>query len=125
MSHLTQMCRAMISVLLRNPALYNLELTSHFNLSAYHQMKSIKYLLPVLLVIGGCKKLLDVQPRLQVDESQAIINASTAQTALNGLYNFLGNDNYYGSNYPALSYLSGGDIQWTGSQAAPQQIVLH
>ena len=88
-------------------------------------MKSIKYLVPVLLVIGGCKKFLDVQPRLQVDESQAIINASTAQTALNGLYNFLGNDNYYGSNYPALSYLSGGDIQWTGSQAAPQQIVLH
>src|SRR3982750_2878249 len=88
-------------------------------------MKSLKYLLPALLVIGSCKKFLDVQPRLQVDESQAITNASTAQTALNGLYNLLGNDNYYGSNFPALSYLSGGDIQWTGSQAAPQQIVLH
>lgn len=88
-------------------------------------MKVLRYLAPLLLLLSGCKKFLDVQPQLQVDESEAITNASSAQTALVGLYNLLGNDNYYGSNYPALSYLSGGDIQWTGSQAAPQEIVLH
>src|SRR5881227_2872560 len=88
-------------------------------------MKVLKYLAPLLLLLPGCKKFLDVQPQLQVDESQAITNASSAQTALVGLYNLLGNDNYYGSNFPALSYLSGRDVQWTGSQAAPQEIVLH
>src|SRR3954447_4443285 len=88
-------------------------------------MKALKYLVPLLLLLTGCKKFLDVQPQLQVDESQAIINASTAQTALTGMYNLLGNDNYYGSNFPALSYLSGGDVQWSGSQSAPQEIVLH
>jgi hypothetical protein len=88
-------------------------------------MKVFKYILPVFLLLGSCKKFLDVQPQLQVDESQAITNASTAQTALTGLYNLLGNDNYYGSNFPALSYLSGGDVQWTGSQTSPQEVVLH
>src|SRR5919199_4784926 len=87
-------------------------------------MKALKYIAAFIL-LTGCKKFLDVQPQLQVDESQAITNASTAQTALIGAYNLLGNDNYYGSNFPALSYLSGGDVQWTGSQSAPQEIVLH
>ena len=77
------------------------------------------------VLLSACNHFLDVQPELQVDESQAITNASTAETAVNGLYNRLGSDGYYGSNYQALSYLSGGDIQWTGSQGAPQEVVLH
>ncbi|TWW00115.1 RagB/SusD family nutrient uptake outer membrane protein [Chitinophaga pinensis] len=76
----------------------------------------------VLLTTASCSKFLDVQPEQQVDDSQAITNAASAETAVNGLYNLLGNDGYYGSNFQALSYLSGGDIQWTGSQSAPQQI---
>lgn len=85
-------------------------------------MKKTKLLLPLLLLLSGCNKFLDVQPVLQVDEQQAITNATTTEVALNGLYNRLGNDGYYGSNFSALSYLSGGDIQWTGSQGAPQEI---
>ena len=76
----------------------------------------------VLLTTVSCSKFLDVQPEQQVDDSQAITNAGSAETAVNGLYNLLGSDGYYGSNFPSLSYLSGGDIQWTGSQSAPQQI---
>lgn len=85
-------------------------------------MNKIKFILPLLFLLTGCNSFLDVQPELQVDETQAITNASTAEVALNGLYNRLGNDGYYGSNFPALSYLSGGDVQWTGSQGAPQEI---
>jgi hypothetical protein len=85
-------------------------------------MNKIKFMVPLLLLLAGCQHFLDVQPELQVDETQAITNASTAEVALNGLYNRLGNDGYYGSNFPALSYLSGGDVQWTGSQGAPQEI---
>ena len=79
-------------------------------------------LVPFFLLLTGCQSFLDVKPELQVDESQAITNASTAEAALNGLYNRLGSDGYYGSNFQSLAYLSGGDIQWTGSQSAPQEI---
>ncbi|SFE45141.1 RagB/SusD family nutrient uptake outer membrane protein [Spirosoma endophyticum] len=85
-------------------------------------MKKNLRLLPFILLLTGCQSFLDVQPELQVDESQAITNGSTAEAAVNGLYNRLGSDSYYGSNFPAISYLSGGDIQWTGSQSDPQQI---
>ncbi|GAB3720831.1 RagB/SusD family nutrient uptake outer membrane protein [Spirosoma lituiforme] len=85
-------------------------------------MKLTVKLVPFFLLLTGCQSFLDVQPELQVDESQAITNASTAEAALNGLYNRLGSDGYYGSNFQALAYLSGGDIQWTGSQGAPQEI---
>jgi len=86
-------------------------------------MQRISYL-PFLLsfLLLSCKKFLDVQPSQQVDASGAITNAGSAETAVNGLYNLLGSNSYYGSNFMALSYLSGGDIQWTGSQSAPQQI---
>jgi hypothetical protein len=88
-------------------------------------MKKLLYLLPILLIFTSCKKFLELDPQLQVDEAKAITNAATAETALNGLYNRLGNNSYYGSNFPALSYLSGGDIQWSGSQSAPQEVVQH
>ncbi|RYC71285.1 RagB/SusD family nutrient uptake outer membrane protein [Spirosoma sordidisoli] len=85
-------------------------------------MNKLKLILPLLVLLSGCSQFLEVQPELQVDEQRAITNAATAEVALNGLYNRLGNDGYYGSNFSALSYLSGGDIQWTGSQGAPQEI---
>lgn len=85
-------------------------------------MKIKLKLVPFFLLLTGCQSFLDVQPELQVDESQAITNASTAEAALNGLYNRLGSDGYYGSNFQSLAYLSGGDVQWTGSQGAPQEI---
>ncbi len=85
--------------------------------------KLVYHILPVVLLLtSSCQQFLDVQPDLQVDQSQAITNASTAEAAVNGMYNRLGNESYYGSNFPALSYLSGGDINWTGSQTAPQEI---
>jgi len=79
----------------------------------------------VLLLSSSCKKFLAVEPELQVDQSQAIINAGTAATAANGLLSTLASNNYYGSNFPALSYLSGGDITWTGSQGDPSEITKH
>ncbi|MBS7563804.1 RagB/SusD family nutrient uptake outer membrane protein [Mucilaginibacter sp. Bleaf8] len=88
-------------------------------------MKRLIYIIPMFFAITSCKKFLEVQPEQQIDESVAITNAGSAATAVNGLYNTFGNDNYYGSNFPALSYLSGGDIQWTGSQQAPQEVVGH
>jgi hypothetical protein len=88
-------------------------------------MKKLLYILPILILFTSCKKFLEVEPELQVDQSEAIINAGTAATAVSGLFNTLASSNYCGSNFPALSYLSGGDIQWTGSQSDPSEITKH
>jgi hypothetical protein len=88
-------------------------------------MKKLIYILTIFILFTSCKKFLEVQPEQQVDQSEAIINAGTAATAVNGLYNTLANSNYYGSNFPALAYLSAGDIQWTGSQSDPSEITKH
>lgn len=88
-------------------------------------MKRLLYILPLIILLASCKKFLEVQPEQQVDQSEAIINAGSAATAANGLFNTLASSNYYGSNFPALSYLSAGDIQWTGSQSDPSEITKH
>lgn len=88
-------------------------------------MKKIIYLFASILLLSSCKKFLETQPQLQVDQDQAIINAGTAATAANGLFNLLASNSYYGSNFPALSYLSAGDIQWSGSQSDPNEITKH
>lgn len=88
-------------------------------------MKKVTYILAIILLFSSCKKFLETQPQLQVDQEQAIINAGTAATAVNGLFNLLAANSYYGSNFPALSYLSAGDIQWSGSQADPNEITKH
>jgi hypothetical protein len=88
-------------------------------------MKKLLYIIPAVLLLGSCKKFLEVEPKLNVDQSQAIIDAGSAGTATNGLFNTLASDGYYGSNFPAISYLAGGDIQWTGSQADASEINKH
>ncbi|MDQ0638419.1 hypothetical protein QF042_001984 [Pedobacter sp. W3I1] len=88
-------------------------------------MKKVIYIFTVIFLFTSCKKFLEVQPQLQVDQDQAIINAGTAATAVNGLFNLLAANSYYGSNFPALSYLSAGDIQWSGSQSDPNEITKH
>lgn len=88
-------------------------------------MRQILYLLLFTLSLASCEKFLQVDPKQQVDQSQSITDQGSVETAVNGMYHLLGSNSYYGSNFPALSYLSAGDIQWSGSQAAPQQITLH
>jgi len=88
-------------------------------------MKRFIYIIPFFILLGSCKKFLETQPQQQVDQSEAITNASSAATAVNGMFNVLASNDYYGSNFPSLSYLSAGDIQWTGSQSAPSEINKH
>jgi hypothetical protein len=88
-------------------------------------MKKITFILSLIVVFSSCKKFLEVEPKLQIDQELAITNAGNAKTAANGLFNLLGAGGYYGSNFPALSYLSAGDIQWSGSQSDPNEITKH
>ena len=88
-------------------------------------MKKVIFIFPLLVLLTSCKKFLEVQPQQQVDQSLAITNGATAATAVNALFNLVGAGGYYGSNFPALAYLSDGDIQWSGSQGDPSEITKH
>jgi hypothetical protein len=81
------------------------------------------YLLPV--VLGSCKKFLDISPRDAVSDQVAIIDKASAETAVRGMYRALAADNYYGSAFQSIGYLSGDNIQWTGSQSIVQQFISH
>ncbi len=73
----------------------------------------------------SCKKFLAVQPVDSVSDQVTIVDATSAQTAVRGAYRALANDNYYGSLFQSFGYLSGDNVQWTGSQSIIQQFISH
>lgn len=89
--------------------------------------KTIKYTIPVLslIALASCKKFLDVQPKDSVSDDQTIVDKASAETAVRGIYRALSADNYYGVNFVSVGYLSGDNVQWTGSQSIVQQFIDH
>ncbi len=89
--------------------------------------KMIKYILPAILVLtlSSCKKFLDVQPVDAVSDDVTIVDKASAETAVRGIYRGLAADNYYGVNFQSIGYLSGDNVQWTGSQSIVQQFITH
>ena len=88
-------------------------------------MKLLIRILPLVLLLTSCKDFLDVQPRDSVSDDATIVDEATAQTAVRGVYRELGDDAYYGSLFQTIGYLSGDNIQWTGSQSVIQQFISH
>lgn len=86
-----------------------------------------KYILLFFLSVTtmSCKKFLDVQPRDSVSDEQTIVDKTSANTALRGVYRKLGADNYYGTLFQTFGYLPGDNVQWTGSQSVIQQFITH
>jgi starch-binding outer membrane protein, SusD/RagB family len=85
-----------------------------------------KYLIPAILLIStsGCKKFLTVQPVNEVSDAATIVDATSSETAVRGIYRTMA-QNYYGGLYETFGYLGGDDIVWTGSQAVIQQFISH
>ena len=88
-------------------------------------MKLLIRILPLVLLLTSCKDFLDVQPRDSVSDDATIVDEASAQTAVRGVYRELGDDAYYGSLFQTIGYLSGDNIQWTGSQSVIQQFISH
>src|SRR5882757_1719296 len=91
-------------------------------------MKRYKFFLIVLATLPGllsCHKFLNLQPVDYVSDQVTIVDAASAQTAVRGIYRKLSNDNYYGSLFQSFGYLSGDNVQWTGSQSIIQQFITH
>jgi SusD family. len=87
-------------------------------------MKYIPFIASLLLLVS-CKKFLDVDPIDAVSDGQTIVDKSSAETAVRGMYRSLAADGYYGLTFPAIGYLSGDNVQWTGSQSIVQQFITH
>lgn len=90
-------------------------------------MNAFKYIVPVLAVVSlvSCKKFLEVEPVDSVSDGQTIVDKTSAETATRGLYRALSADGYYGLTFQSIGYLSGDNVQWTGSQSIVQQFISH
>lgn len=90
-------------------------------------MKYITNALLILLVLVSvsCKKFLEVEPQLSISDENTITNGASAETAVRGMYRELASNGYYGTTFQSIGYLSGDNIEWTGSQAIAGQFVNH
>jgi len=68
-----------------------------------------------LLILGGCKKFLEVQPQGKYTQDQVFSNEIAIQQALNGIYNNIASNNLYGAN------LTNTVIESLGQRWAPNQ----
>jgi hypothetical protein len=93
------------------------------------------YLAALLLLLPatGCKKFLNVLPVDEVSDQVTIVDATSSETAVRGVYRTMAggstesgsSGSYYGGLYETFGYLGGDDIVWTGSQAVIQQFISH
>ena len=79
------------------------------------------YLFLTVMLLFSCGEYLNVQPKLNVSDENPIYDKTSAETALRGVYSSL----YYGTTFEPIGYLSGDNIQWTGSQSQVQEFINH
>jgi len=91
-------------------------------------MKRVHYLLALSLglsTLTSCDSFLDVEPKASISDEQTIFDKASAETALRGVYNAVASSSYYGTSFQSIGYLSGDNIQWTGSQSQVQEFINH
>lgn len=89
------------------------------------QFPKITVSLFLLLAVSSCHQFLDVKPKESISDAVTIIDQNSALTALRGVYSALANSDYYGTSFQSIGYLSGDNIQWTGSQSQVQEFINH
>jgi hypothetical protein len=80
-------------------------------------------LLGILVGTGACQNFLDVKPKESISDDVTIVDRTSAETVLRGVYSGLANGSYYGTSYQSIGYLTGDNIQWTGSQSQVQEFI--
>src|SRR6476620_32367 len=79
-------------------------------------MKKITaFFLLLSIVLLSCKKVLDTQSQLYIDQTEAIIDKRSAQAALIGAYNALSQNGYQGNTYRYVTNLLSDNIKWVGN----------
>src|SRR3982751_3905337 len=72
-------------------------------------------LLIILFFLSGCKKVLDTQSELYIDQSLSIVDKRSAQAALVGAYNALSQNTYQGNTFRYITNLLSDNIKWVGN----------
>lgn len=90
-------------------------------------MKLHNYAVLALPLLGlvACGKFLDVLPKNSVSDAITIVDKSSAETAVRGMYNSLAGSSYYGTSFQSIGYLSGDNISRTGPGTDPSQFIDH
>jgi hypothetical protein len=84
------------------------------------------FLTLLLGIATSCDEFLEVQPKDSLSTTDAvIIDKASVESAIRGLYSALGEGGYYGTSFQSIGYLSGDNIQWTGSQSQVQEFINH
>ena len=73
------------------------------------------YLLLTILLLSGCKKVLDTQSELYIDQTLSIVDKRSAQAALVGAYNALSLNAYQGNTFRYITNLLSDNIKWVGN----------
>ncbi|MEO6877298.1 MAG: RagB/SusD family nutrient uptake outer membrane protein, partial [Gemmatimonadaceae bacterium] len=68
-----------------------------------------------LLTVSGCDRVLNTEPYDRVSSSSEIVDASTAQAALNGAYAALQSSGMYGQYLLSASALTSHEAEWGGT----------
>jgi starch-binding outer membrane protein, SusD/RagB family len=66
-------------------------------------------------LLGACNNVLDTSPYDRVPASQEIVDAATAQAALNGAYDAMQSSGVYGLDLEVLSELAADNSTWSGT----------
>ncbi|SEN31263.1 RagB/SusD domain-containing protein [bacterium A37T11] len=82
-------------------------------------------LLIVFLIMNSCSKFLEVEPKNYVSDEITITDAASAQTSVRGIYDALASSGYYGRSFQSIGYLSGDNLQFTGTVVYNQQFIIH
>lgn len=77
-----------------------------------------------LLLIWGCKNILDTSPQQSISENTALDNADNVKSVLIGAYDNLGDYDEYGGQFYMLPDLMavGQEAQWSGTYEQPGEI---
>ncbi|KGE12714.1 RagB/SusD family nutrient uptake outer membrane protein [Sphingobacterium deserti] len=77
----------------------------------------------VLVASSSCSSFLEVDPKASISGENVIHDQASANAALNGAYVAL--RDYYSVNFQSIAYLSGDNVEWTGSQSQIQEFINH
>lgn len=85
----------------------------------------MKHILSILTIIflNGCSSFLEVDPQASIPGEGVIKDETSANAALHGTYVAL--REYYSINFQSIAYLSGDNVEWTGSQSQVQEFINH
>jgi hypothetical protein len=79
-----------------------------------------------LLALTACSDFLDVSPQDSLTANEIVIkDKASAESAVRGVYSGLADAGYYGTSFQSIAYLSGDNVQWTGSQSQVQEFINH